>query len=517
MYRVLIVDDEPLIREGLRTIVNWEEHGFVVAGSASDGLEGLQKTEKLAPDLVIVDVRMPGMDGLNLIRAVRERSRPKPHFLILSGHADFEYARRALEMKAEGYLLKPVDEDELTEHLAKMKSILDEESRKEKAPPAEWSGERIVASLLAGDFGSVPEEAVAGAGLDGDSFEVVLIKPQSREEIDGATTARVKRKLSETYEPAGRGVVFSMDPYLGIVLKNSAGDPGALDAACRAIARACADSGLEFTAVSGGAVARLDELERSYRNARERMKSRFALEGGKVHVWEPPASEGHAGGGAAGGGKEAPDLNAAGEKLLLALDIGNADTAAELIRGTGEAMLEVGMTEQEIKAGFAQMLTMALGKLAQNRPELKEKVQAYSSAVPDIYAEYRFSGLIGRLTALAREMAEPFRGCGGDKQVQRMIELIRRNYSENLKLESLAEVFNYNSSYLGKLFKQTTGVSFNTYLDQVRIEKAKELLAAGMKVYQVAERVGYANVDYFHGKFRKYVGVSPSEYRKRLH
>lgn len=96
------------------------------------------------------------------------------------------------------------------------------------------------------------------------------------------------------------------------------------------------------------------------------------------------------------------------------------------------------------------------------------------------------------------------------------MDLIQRNYSENIKLETLASVFNYNSAYLGKMFKNTTGEYFNTYLDKVRISKAKDFLKQGMKVYQVAEKVGYTNVDYFHSKFKKYVGTSPSNYRKEL-
>lgn len=97
-----------------------------------------------------------------------------------------------------------------------------------------------------------------------------------------------------------------------------------------------------------------------------------------------------------------------------------------------------------------------------------------------------------------------------------MFDLIHRNFSDNLKHETLSGIFNSNSAYLDKLFKNVTGEYFNTYLDKVRIEKAKALLEEGMKVYQVAEKVGYTNVDYFHTKFRKYVGTSPSAYRKTV-
>ena len=110
MYKVLIVDDEPLIREGLSTLINWQEFGFEVVHAAKDGQEALQSYEKYHPDLLIVDIRMPGMDGLHLIETIRQR-KWDPKLLILSGYADFEYAKQAIRSNVEGYILKPVDED----------------------------------------------------------------------------------------------------------------------------------------------------------------------------------------------------------------------------------------------------------------------------------------------------------------------------------------------------------------------------------------------------------------------
>lgn len=97
-----------------------------------------------------------------------------------------------------------------------------------------------------------------------------------------------------------------------------------------------------------------------------------------------------------------------------------------------------------------------------------------------------------------------------------IIQYINHNYHCNIKLETLAPRFGYNSAYLGKLFSKAVGESFNSYMDHTRIEHSKELLlGGGFKVYEIAERVGYSNVDYFHKKFRKYVGESPAEFRKR--
>ena len=104
----------------------------------------------------------------------------------------------------------------------------------------------------------------------------------------------------------------------------------------------------------------------------------------------------------------------------------------------------------------------------------------------------------------------------GENVLDEVLHYIQNNYQENLKLETLAPLFGYNSSYLGRLFTKKLDVNFNAYLDQVRIARAKELLDDGsLKVYEIAERVGYSNVDYFHRKFKKYVGTSPAEYRKK--
>ncbi|MNV89915.1 HTH-type transcriptional regulator YesS [compost metagenome] len=113
-----------------------------------------------------------------------------------------------------------------------------------------------------------------------------------------------------------------------------------------------------------------------------------------------------------------------------------------------------------------------------------------------------------------KHLAGQLNSGGRGDEIKRITDLIQRRYNENLKLGMLAQIFNYNSAYLGKMFKNQIGEHFNTYLDKVRIEKAKQFLAQGMKVYEVAERVGYMNADYFNAKFRKYVGVSPSAFRK---
>ena len=110
MYKVLITDDEPMIREGLRTLIDWEQHGFQVVDTAANGRDAIQKYNLYNPDLMIVDIRMPGMSGLELIETLRQDG-GQQHVLILSGYADFDYAKKAINLRIDGYLLKPIDEE----------------------------------------------------------------------------------------------------------------------------------------------------------------------------------------------------------------------------------------------------------------------------------------------------------------------------------------------------------------------------------------------------------------------
>jgi len=500
MYRVMIVDDEPLIREGLRTIIDWEEHGFLVADAAADATEALRKLSEVAPHLMIVDIRMPGMDGLKLLQTVQEQYRPCPRFLILSGHADFEYARAALQLKVEGYLLKPIDEDELTKYLAKIKETFQEERSEDSG---RWSRESAILKSLSVEEGASSE----AGGLNWASCEVVLVKLLARGEIEASAFAGIKKRLIEKFDLAGEGAVFSADPFLGILLKDPLERTSARGRAYRLIAGACEEIGTDFDAASGGAVSEMALLRRSYEKAHSLMKRRFLFAGGRIVTSEPeipvPAVD-------------ATVVAELEEKLILALDAGNSEVAEAVLRQLGASWLAAGAPEQEIKAGFAARMSSVLSKLSHIRPDIREYVPTLDPELASLYAEYRYDRLIAKLSSICSKVSDKLRGAGvgPDKQVQRMIELIQRNSSENLKLESLAEVLGYNSSYLGKLFKNATGDYFNTYLDKVRIEKAKEMLRQGKKVYQVAELVGYANVDYFHAKFRKYVGSSPVAYRK---
>jgi len=513
MYNVLLVDDEPTIREGLRTLIDWEELGYRVVDTAVNGKDALVKCAALKPDLLIIDIRMPGMSGLDVIEQLRTTNHSL-HILILSGYADFDYAKRAISYRTDGYLLKPVDEDELIGYLRRLRKTLELETEAQRAGGVgEWTREMVIQSLLTGGYRDMLIEAAERAGLRWQSYEVLLIKPQSRFSIEASAVANIKRQLIEQYDMQDRGAVFAMEPYLGVVTKGELGSETNRAAIMRDLRAAIGSESLDFVAACGGEAEEWTDVERSYQQAVRIMKHRFFLGNDRIHDKESTAALGPLP--QEGAVDKKAELDDLPDKLYLAIDIASEEAIRDLSRQAGERMRAAGFGEEAIKSQAVQLLSTVISKFANNNPGLPNVAQEYSAVALEIYREYRYEELLERIAELLIELSVNAESTGTDKQIKKMIDLIQRNYHENLKLETLAEVFNYNSAYLGKLFKNATGEYFNTYLDKVRIEHAKALLDEGMKVYQVAEKVGYTNVDYFHSKFRKYVGTSPSAYRKK--
>ncbi len=153
MFKVLIVDDEPTIREGLAALIPWEEYRISQVETAKNGEEALQLHEMLSPDLMIVDIKMPGMTGIELIERIRRKD-PLVHFIILSGYAEFEYAKSAISVGVEGYLLKPIVEEELMDYLARLKLKWEQAQlyQQLKDRLEDENKERMIESLLRGEI-----------------------------------------------------------------------------------------------------------------------------------------------------------------------------------------------------------------------------------------------------------------------------------------------------------------------------------------------------------------------------
>lgn len=513
MFNVLIVDDEPTIREGLKTIIDWEHYGFRIVDTAANGREAIAKFNSLHPDLTIIDIRMPGMTGLEAIEQIRTED-AKAHFLILSGYADFDYAKKAIDYSVDGYLLKPVDEDELIEDIQRISALLTRESELKLRSAGDdlIFREHVIESyLFHNEDSGIHLNNLIQLGLSWQAYQVLIIEAHGQPDGDSLYLNGLKRALFEHFDAQDRGIVFSAGSGIGILLKEVVTQSPQADRLYHEIAEVSSDWNWHVYAAVGKAVRDISSINDSYKEAAELLHHRFLFEGERVIMQEDldqlmisfPMNEGLT-----------PDDEADwSSKLYYALDIRSKEAVERVLEEMEEHIVSYDRSEQTIKSSYAQIISMAVNKFSSGNPDLYPILQDYSVFISDVYRQPTFN-MLKRLT---REhfvgLIDRLGGSSKDAVLKQMIDFIQRNFSENLRLELLAEVFNYNSAYLGKLFKNHTGEYFNVFLDKIRIEKAKELLQQGLKVHQVANRVGYANVDYFHSKFKKYVGVSPSSFR----
>jgi two-component system response regulator YesN len=532
MIKVLIVDDEPKLREGLKFFIDWESYGYHVVDTAANGYDALSKYEQHHPDVVIADIRMPGMDGIQLIKALRKQDNDL-HILILSGYADFDYAKKAITHRADGYLLKPVDEEELISYLETIKQAIElkEMSAQWNNTAKEYNREALISALIEQSTYTLSQnddelaqdelvlyEQADELGLLWPSYQILLISVQYEDESDTTTAALLKKKLADLYEKSNRGYSFTIHSLVGVLLKQPLLEVE-LQELYTYIAEIVTPEAAYFTAAISSRGYELQQVKTCFEEAKELLRQHFILDRGNIlsnqltnqcddqcgdQLDEQETSEGF----------NKIDTLTFIEKLYYAIDISNGSLADKLIHRIGQYFVAEGFNEKIIKQRFAEILNVVFTKFVQKRSEQDIKNVEFSDALAEIYEVRTLYELYEKANLIVKEMMSNTGPEGKHQEVKIMLDLIQRNYSDNLKLETLAGVFNYNSAYLGKLFKNETGEYFNTYVDKVRIEKAKDFLEQGYKVYQVAEKVGYTNVDYFHTKFRKYVGTSPSAYRK---
>ncbi|WHY22138.1 response regulator transcription factor [Paenibacillus sp. G2S3] len=516
MYSVLIVDDELAIREGLVALLDWESLGYQVVDSAANALEAKHKYELYSPDLMIVDIRMPGRDGLELVEELRALDL-EMHIIILSGYADFSYAKRAITFGIDNYLLKPVDEDELRLYLENLSIELHTRiaHHKKQAAVKEWSREMLVQSLLMDrSMQTLPimEVTIHEAGLLWDSYQVVLIRLLLQDNSDHGPSTVIKTRLTNSFEEHGWGIVFLLDSYLGVLLQPSFQKELVRKLMVQNIQEVVFEHGLECIITAGDLVNTLEDISVSHLSALTRMKEHF--------FYDEPGMIGPDSMKIKKGLTVSPEeiehrLESVVERMFFCMDTGSSALLFTLIQETGELMITADYSEMAMKSRYVRIVSHLLNKLSLQYKELSPFHSDMDEQIEQIYKHTSLPQLQRYTATLLEYYAKGIARDDMEVFLKRMLDLIHRHYNENLKLDTLADVFSYSSAYLGKLFKNSTGYSFNSYLDKVRMEKAKELLIQGYKIHQAANEVGFNDVDYFREKFKKLEGVSPSDYRRK--
>jgi two-component system response regulator YesN len=497
MLKLLIVDDEPIIRGGIRGIIDWAQYGYTICGEAEDGPSAVTAILELKPDLVLLDLHLPGFSGLEVIKKIKSfEAEGKfnrggvPRFLILSGYVEFEYAKEAINLDVNGYIVKPIDETVLIERISSIAQEIKKEDPQERR--------RIqFLEIMEGVYGE--EDPIHFVR---ESVQAAFVLPEKTEPSDFAD---IIRKI-KNFIPKNDANIFPYGEYLVILFEDT--PETTVIHLLEKLHDYLQKSG-NCPAITLGSYVRMNGhgsgIRQSCREAEELMRYVFFFRGKKY------ISSGING---SGGLDREPGEEAL--KLCSCIQVIDPQKIRSFFSELENKLSNSGREPGEIRQECLTLMIETRNNLVKKIPALRETLGTGREILDSIMRLRYLGDIIDAMTEASLSISEGLPLLSADSGFQRIISYVKNNYSEDLRLETLGQLFNYNSAYLGKRFKEYTGKSFHTYLDMLRIDAAKELLGnTAMKVYDISAAVGYANTDYFYSKFKKYAGESPLVYRRR--
>jgi two-component system response regulator YesN len=504
MLTVYIADDEEVVRNGLKKIINWQELGFEICGEAGNGLTAYNEIREKKPDLILLDIRMPKLQGLDLAYQLREEG-ITGRIIILSGYSEFKYAQDAIKCDVDFYLTKPIDEEELLAAVEHIRSIVQkkklhnehlnyyQEKAKYKILEDMIHEERLNLASINYSLGEL--------NLEADFYQVLLLHGNtSYKHLCQKLNVPLETNQIERLKKDDQDVLLLKGELIIRRLQQLAQEENS------------SSNQYYFIAV-GGVVSGINDIYYSYHEALAVMERYFFFDNYKCIATKDdlPAGDQFT------EKLTIKDSKKFGQNIYDEIKMHHLKESVLLIQNLHQQLTYAKNSAESIKSFLAGMYLYILNEFKKDYPHYNEEVLTNAEIIQWIHERTYLQEIIEFIEKKVHTMIECITTNQSENIIDEITEYIERHYAQDIKLKSLAPKFGYNSSYLGKIFSKQSGKSFNDYLHYIRTQKAKELLEKNeYKVYEVAEIVGYKNVDYFHLKFKSFVGVTPNEYRSTL-
>ncbi|MDR1469856.1 MAG: response regulator [Spirochaetaceae bacterium] len=529
MQKILIVDDEYIVRLGLKTIVDWAGFGYAVAGEAANGKEAFDFLQHNPVDVILTDIKMPVMDGLELTRKIRATDK-KVRIIILSHYDEFSYAQEAVKLGAFRYILKSeLTKTNLENVLKSLHLDADVSPVSALSPMAEQKGEKYLEAFINEEM--LPSFSRHLTNEKEDAGKAVYAPPPGTNEwVVLSVSCRSTALLDEAKEkfPKTLKVLFE-DAFEKVTGKGRYYDDHYQFAAVVTMAiPKDADTGVFLHEKTYNPCLRIVKTIRRYYGVnlfigisapgKREDWWRLLREAHKARVdcyFSRKLFVGVFSGDMAGGSQKRGLVSYT--KLVALIDANQKDAMLEYIRQIFHG-LRKSKDYAAVDSAFGDFLSV--GKLIHEKYQLEEEASLnenkfkhdafFDMPFIDDTEIYIYELFLSLLSAKQNGKA------GYSHIVKKCIDYIEENFEHNIGLSEAAKYAEVSQSYLSFMFKQETGVNFNAALTQYRIEKAKHLLlGTSLKIYQVAERVGFSNPYYFSKVFREISGYTCKEYRDR--
>lgn len=531
MLKVFLVEDEFVVREGIKNNVDWQAHGYEFCGEASDGELAFPMIQKLKPDIVITDIRMPFMDGLVLSRLIKKEM-PWIEIIILTGYEEFEYAKESIKIGISQYLTKPISGEELLKEVDAL-AVKIEEKRKEREIKEEYmremaenfqqerkdffqylvTGTKSVAELL---------EMADKLHIDLSSlwYNIVLIQFQSKKHAHNEYSSSVVEIEHAMEQITEESHLLIFDRNLeGKALLFRADSKEELEQYQKEYLGKITDMMMRYEKIRffggiGEAVNRLRELPQSFETASHAFAHRYLVEESRIVDSAELSKEGYL-------PKDQLDIHTVNtkqidrSKIREFLKMGDREETVYFVE---EFFMDLGTNVMHSNI-FRQYITLDVYFCV---VDFLEDLQISREAVEPVdvnsgMAQSEESAMQYIMTLLNQALELRDRNASnryGDI-VDEVLRYIEKNYAdEELSLNLLASHVNFSPNHLSMIFAQQTGQTFIKYLTEYRMNKAKELLrCTGKRSSEISQEVGYKDSHYFSYVFKKTQGITPTQYR----
>lgn len=523
MLKLVIVDDEYLIRQYIRNCIDWEELGFTITGEFGSAQSALNMARTDRPDLVLADICMPGIDGISFTEEIKTRY-PEIKVIVITGHGEFTYAQKGLRAGLNDFLLKPIDAQELQETVLRVKKQIQEERAQDsllkelsdyKAQNEKIIQEYYLKKVLEPDLsGSVSNPEIIREWFPGmkDYFCAAVLEYDdfSQQAVFGTKEVKgncdwLKQYLLTHLE--GKKVIWVLDKFDHMVLI-SFDESFNLDFFLEELEKSWKQRFLFSIAYGLGVPQyKVEDIYKSYLTANNNLNCAIAFGDNQYKNYSNYIPS----------GKRVKNLSLDEiKKMQQYIETNSMTQLQELIDSWFEAWRHTNLMDMSfIKL---QILNAVFYFYLMNDEGGGNFQQDYNHHYQQIFGLTTLSALRDYF----RQVCQKMKGAYEEKSTIRPSNLVFavRQYmgehmgDEMLSLTGVAKEFYMNSSYLSRIFKKETGMSFVEYLTSLRIEKAKTLLKdSDLKIYEIAEKIGISNSNYFGILFKKKVGCSPLEYR----
>jgi len=518
MYKALLVDDEPFILEGLKHIIDWEEHGIEIAGQATSGEKAIRFLSANKVHIVLTDIRMLGISGLELIRHIKENE-PDIRCAILSGHNDFELVKEAAVLGIENYLLKPVDQDELSLTMQNIVSKLEQQQSAEalriQMREALYALKDNVLFRLVTDRISVQEllnkASFLGMELEADCYRAAIVRrwAEGGDELIAYGIRNICEEIAVAHEA---GVAFeNFDGDETIVLFMGKAHALTGERTGKLLEEMLSGIGTylkrDVFITVGHSVKSLAQVHESYRAANELQNYSLVYPANRIVLQEAVERD---------RGEMEEIVRSGIEDLKRAVSSLDKEAAAAHVRSLYSRLEQADNITPELVKSVTIEAVYQLVNGARASGIGAEHVPSGNEWSLRLLRLRKLQDIVDQVALLTGQIID---GLGKQASVhnpyvEEMLRYIDQNYHTEFGLQTLAQMLHVNAAYLGQMFKKETGQLFSAYLNEVRVEKAKALITqTHMKANKIAQEVGYSSPDYFYKIFKKLTGVYPSEYR----